>query len=89
MVTQARARRRPGRAIAYNPNLRRKPPMNNNHQLYRDRRSSLLQKMRTQTGGGLALVPTAPETCATAIRTFRIATTATRITCPDFPNRRP
>ncbi len=35
--------------------------MKNNHQLYRDRRSLLLQKMRAQTGGGLALVPTAPE----------------------------
>jgi len=35
--------------------------MKNSHQLYRDRRSSLLQKMRAQTGGGLALVPTAPE----------------------------
>jgi len=35
--------------------------MNNNHQRYRDRRSTLLQKMRTQTSGGLALVPTSPE----------------------------
>jgi Xaa-Pro aminopeptidase len=48
-------------AIAYNPNLRREPSMNNNHQRYRDRRSTLLQKMRTQTSGGLALVPTSPE----------------------------
>ena len=35
--------------------------MKNNHQLYRDRRSTLLHKMHAQTGGGLALVPTAPE----------------------------
>jgi Xaa-Pro aminopeptidase len=35
--------------------------MNHNHQLYRDRRSALLKQMRAQTGGGLALVPTAPE----------------------------
>ncbi|MEP7180986.1 MAG: aminopeptidase P N-terminal domain-containing protein [Betaproteobacteria bacterium] len=35
--------------------------MNHNHQVYRDRRSALLAQMRAQTGGGLALVPTAPE----------------------------
>jgi len=35
--------------------------MNHNHQLYRDRRSAVLKQMRAQTGGGLALVPTAPE----------------------------
>jgi Xaa-Pro aminopeptidase len=35
--------------------------MNHNHQHYRDRRAALLARMRTQTGGGLALVPTAPE----------------------------
>jgi Xaa-Pro aminopeptidase len=35
--------------------------MNHNHQLYRDRRAVLLQQMLAQTGGGLALVPTAPE----------------------------
>ena len=35
--------------------------MNHNHQLYRDRRTALLARMRAQTGGGLALVPTAPE----------------------------
>jgi Xaa-Pro aminopeptidase len=35
--------------------------MNHNHQLYRDRRATLLGRMRTQSGGGLALVPTAPE----------------------------
>ena len=35
--------------------------MNHNHQLYRDRRATLLARMRTQTAGGLALVPTAPE----------------------------
>jgi Xaa-Pro aminopeptidase len=35
--------------------------MNHNHQLYRDRRAALLGRMRAQTGGGLALVPTAPE----------------------------
>jgi len=36
--------------------------MNHNHQIYRDRRAALLQRMREQTGGGLALVPTAAET---------------------------
>ena len=35
--------------------------MNHNHQLYRDRRAALLGRMRAQSGGGLALVPTAPE----------------------------
>ena len=35
--------------------------MNHNHQIYRDRRAALLAQMRAQTGGGLALVPTAPE----------------------------
>jgi Xaa-Pro aminopeptidase len=35
--------------------------MNHNHQLYRDRRQALLERMRSQTGGGLALVPTSPE----------------------------
>ena len=35
--------------------------MNHNHQLYRDRRAALLGRMRAQTGGGLALIPTAPE----------------------------
>ena len=35
--------------------------MNHNHQIYRDRRTALLKQMRTQTGGGLALVPTAAE----------------------------
>ena len=35
--------------------------MNHNHQVYRDRRAALLKQMRTQTGGGLALVPTATE----------------------------
>jgi Xaa-Pro aminopeptidase len=36
--------------------------MKHNHHHYRDRRVALLEKMRAQTGGGLALVPTAPET---------------------------
>lgn len=36
--------------------------MNHNHQIYRDRRTAVLNQMRTQTGGGLALVPTASET---------------------------
>jgi Xaa-Pro aminopeptidase len=36
--------------------------MNHNHQIYRDRRAAVLQRMREQTGGGLALVPTAAET---------------------------
>jgi len=35
--------------------------MNHNHQLYRDRRQALLDRMRGRSGGGLALVPTAPE----------------------------
>ena len=35
--------------------------MNHNHQIYRDRRAAVVQRMREQTGGGLALVPTAPE----------------------------
>jgi Xaa-Pro aminopeptidase len=35
--------------------------MNYNKQHYRERRSSLLKSMRAHTGGGLALVPTAPE----------------------------
>jgi Xaa-Pro aminopeptidase len=35
--------------------------MNHNHQIYRDRRTAVMQKMREQTGGGLALLPTAPE----------------------------
>ncbi len=35
--------------------------MKNVHQIHRDRRSALLRLMRAQTGGGLALVPTAPE----------------------------
>ena len=35
--------------------------MNHNHQIYRDRRAAVLKQMRAQTGGGLALVPTAPE----------------------------
>jgi len=35
--------------------------MNHNHQVYRDRRTAVLKQMRAQTGGGLALVPTAAE----------------------------
>jgi Xaa-Pro aminopeptidase len=35
--------------------------MNHNHQIYRDRRVAMLKQMRAQTGGGLALVPTAAE----------------------------
>lgn len=35
--------------------------MNHNHQIYRDRRAAVLRQMRAQTGGGLALVPTAGE----------------------------
>jgi len=35
--------------------------MNHNHQIYRDRRTAVVQRMREQTGGGLALVPTAAE----------------------------
>jgi Xaa-Pro aminopeptidase len=35
--------------------------MDHNYQHYRDRRSALIARMRTQAGGGLALMPTAPE----------------------------
>src|SRR5262245_8005896 len=35
--------------------------MNHNRQIYRDRRVALLKQMHAQTGGGLALVPTAAE----------------------------
>jgi Xaa-Pro aminopeptidase len=35
--------------------------MNHNHQIYRDRRTAVLHKMREHTGGGLALLPTAAE----------------------------
>ena len=35
--------------------------MKNVHQIHRDRRSALMRQMRAQSGGGLALVPTAPE----------------------------
>jgi len=35
--------------------------MNHNHQIYRDRRTAVVQRMREQSGGGLALLPTAAE----------------------------
>jgi len=35
--------------------------MNHAHQIYRARRDAVLQSMRARSGGGLALVPTAPE----------------------------
>ncbi len=35
--------------------------MNHAHHVYRDRRATLLKSMREHAGGGLALVPTAPE----------------------------
>src|SRR3954463_2320309 len=35
--------------------------MNHAHHVYRERRDALLKKMREQTGGGVELVPTAPE----------------------------
>jgi Xaa-Pro aminopeptidase len=35
--------------------------MNHNHQIYRDRRAAVLKQMWAQTGGGLALLPTAVE----------------------------
>ncbi|HEY7788568.1 MAG TPA: aminopeptidase P N-terminal domain-containing protein [Casimicrobiaceae bacterium] len=35
--------------------------MNHAHQIYRTRRETVLQSMRARSGGGLALVPTAPE----------------------------
>ena len=36
--------------------------MDHRHQHYRDRRAAALKPLRTETGGGLALVPTAAET---------------------------
>ncbi|MGE5088305.1 MAG: aminopeptidase P N-terminal domain-containing protein [Candidatus Levyibacteriota bacterium] len=35
--------------------------MNHAHQVYRARRDAILQSMRSRSGGGLALLPTAPE----------------------------
>ena len=35
--------------------------MNHAHQFYRARRDALLRTMREQSGGGVALIPTAPE----------------------------
>ncbi len=35
--------------------------MKHAHQIHRDRRAAILRRMREQAGGGLALVPTAPE----------------------------
>src|SRR6185312_14610913 len=35
--------------------------MDHNCHPYRERRVALIERMREQTGGGLALVPTAPE----------------------------
>src|SRR5213076_780875 len=35
--------------------------MNHAHHVYRERRDALLKKMREHAGGGIALVPTAPE----------------------------
>ena len=35
--------------------------MKNSHQFYRERRAAVLNSMREHSGGGLALVPTAPE----------------------------
>ena len=35
--------------------------MNHNHHVYRRRRDALLARMQVQTGGGIALLPTAPE----------------------------
>ena len=35
--------------------------MNHAHQIYRERRDAILKSMRSRSGGGLALVPTAPE----------------------------
>jgi len=35
--------------------------MNHNHQIYRARRDALIAQMQSQTAGGVALVPTAPE----------------------------
>jgi Xaa-Pro aminopeptidase len=35
--------------------------MNHAHQVYRTRRDAVLQSMRARSGGGLAIVPTAPE----------------------------
>ena len=35
--------------------------MNHNHQSHADRRKRLLEHMTSQSGGGIAIVPTAPE----------------------------
>jgi hypothetical protein len=58
--------------------------MNHNRQIYRNRRVALLRHMRATTGGGLALVPTAPELAR--IRFFPTGTTAISTTCPDSSN---
>ena len=62
------ARQRPGRtrlgaaALTYNGRLAlRTFPMKNTKQFHRDRRSALIKAMREHSGGGLALIPTAPE----------------------------
>ena len=57
--------------------------------LSRSPRARCLQQMREQTGGGLALVPTAPEVRAQSrFALSRTGTTAISITCPDFPSPR-
>src|SRR5262245_4550051 len=45
----------------YNEGLVLDRPMNHAHQIYRSRRDAVLKAMREHAGGGLALVPTAPE----------------------------
>jgi len=35
--------------------------MNHAHHIYRERRDAVLKTMRNHAGGGVALIPTAPE----------------------------
>src|SRR5881296_3704084 len=41
--------------------MRQDATMNHAHQIYRARRDAVLKAMRARSGGGLAVVPTAPE----------------------------
>ena len=53
----------PQRRVTYNAASfkAKRGPMKNTNQFYRQRRETLLRSMREHSGGGLALVPTAPE----------------------------
>ena len=46
---------------ARGPPRQSRAPMNHAHHVYRDRRAAILARMREHAGGGLAVVPTAPE----------------------------